>query len=66
MTEPVKVCPLYRWGICKEAECGWWVPKYGSCAVCYIAEAAVQIKTIREILVELIEMRGLLDLPPRK
>ena len=66
VTEPVKVCPLRLGYSCRREECAWWVPIHGSCAVCYIAEVAVQIRTIRQILVELIEIRGLLELPPRK
>ena len=65
MTESVKWCPLSNWTKCMREECALWVPKYGECAFAYIAEVAVQIKNLRELLEGLVEIRGLLELPPK-
>jgi len=63
---PKEGCPLRNWMPCWGKGCAWWVPKHGHCAVCFIAEVAVQVKALRQLLEALIEVRDLLSLPSEK
>jgi len=60
------VCPLRNFAVCIDEDCAWWVPKHGHCAVCYIAEVAMQVKNLRTLLTDLVEIRDLLKLPTEK
>ena len=59
-----KRCPLTNFSACAEEDCALWTPKYGSCALAYVAEVAVQLKNLRTLVEGLVELWGLLELPP--
>ena len=63
-----KHCPLFAmtgegWTRCLKETCAWWVSKAGCCCMIFIAETAGQIRALRKLLVELVEIRELLELP---